>query len=98
MVSFAFHGFHRPGRFDEVLSVPVPDAAGRLEILTIHTGKMPLAGDVSLCALAAACAGWSGAQLSGLCREAGMYALRQSVDAPCVQQRHFEAALSGVHG
>lgn len=38
----------RPGRLDVLLYVPPPDAAGRLQILQIHTRKMPLADDVNL--------------------------------------------------
>ena len=88
----------RPGRFDEVLYVPVPDAAGRHEVLAIHTCKMPLASDVELAAIADACPGWSGAQLGALCREAGMCALRESLHAPIVQREHFRAALEVIHG
>ena len=38
----------RPGRLDVLLYVPPPDAAGRLQILQIHTQKIPLAEDVDL--------------------------------------------------
>lgn len=38
----------RPGRFDALLFVPPPDAAGRLETLKIHTRSMPLGSDVDL--------------------------------------------------
>jgi transitional endoplasmic reticulum ATPase len=38
----------RPGRFDELVYVPVPDTAGRRKILAIHTRTMPLADDVDL--------------------------------------------------
>ena len=61
----------RPGRLELHIAVPLPDAAGRLEILRVHTEAMQLAGDVDLVALAAdsATAGWSGAQLANLCRD-----------------------------
>ena len=61
---------------------------------------MPLHADVRLVELAHACDGWSGAQLSALCREAGMCALREGgrVEAASrVCQRHFVAALERVH-
>src|SRR5690554_6521877 len=41
----------RPGRFDEIIYVPVPDREARLHILGIHTRDMPLA-DVDLDGLA----------------------------------------------
>jgi transitional endoplasmic reticulum ATPase len=43
----------RPGRFDELIYVPVPDQAGRRRILAIHSSEMPLAPDVDLDDLAA---------------------------------------------
>ena len=87
----------RPGRFDEQLLVPPPDEQGRVQVLGVHTCRMPLADDVRLDGLAARCVGWSGAQLAGLCREAGMEALRDDMGAAAVRQDHFEAALQRVH-
>jgi transitional endoplasmic reticulum ATPase len=89
----------RPGRFDEVLSVELPDAAARDHVLRIHTQAMPLDDDVRLDELASACDAWSGAQLSALCREAGMHALRDGLrdDATRVAHRHFTAAMGRVH-
>ena len=60
----------RPGRFDSLIHVGLPDEAGRHQILSIHTSKMPLAADVDLQALAAQTDGFSGAELAALCREA----------------------------
>ena len=88
----------RPGRFDEQLLVPPPDEEGRAQVLGVHTQHMPLADDVGLEGLAARSVGWSGAQLAGLCREAGMEALRDDMGAAVVRQAHFEAALRRVHG
>src|SRR5208337_5531558 len=42
----------RPGRFDREIALPVPNVAGRREILAIHSRHMPLAADVSLDSLA----------------------------------------------
>jgi transitional endoplasmic reticulum ATPase len=66
----------RPGRFDREISVLVPDTAGRLEILQIHTRGMPLAADVDLEKLAAITHGFVGADLAGVAREAAMSCLR----------------------
>lgn len=41
----------RPGRFDKLIYVPPPDYEARLEILQIHTRKMPLEKDVNLKAI-----------------------------------------------
>lgn len=83
----------RPGRFEVVLYVPPPDEASRLQILKIHTKKMPLEG-VSLEEVAGKTEGYSGADLEALCREAGLNALRR--DANKVAKDDFEKALQTV--
>jgi transitional endoplasmic reticulum ATPase len=83
----------RPGRFDELVYVGVPDESGRRRILGIHTERMPLAEDVDLDDLAARTARFTGADLEDLVRRAGLYALRQSLDAQQVAMSHFEQAL-----
>ena len=66
----------RPGRFDREITIGVPDKAGRREILEIHSRGMPLADDVDVDKLAAITHGFVGADLTALCREAAMGALR----------------------
>lgn len=83
----------RPGRFDELVYVSVPDEKGRRHILGIHTGKMPLADDVDLDALAARTDRFTGADLEDLTRRAGLIALRTSLDAQAVTMAHFDKAL-----
>ncbi len=67
----------RPGRFDELVYVGTPDAAGREHILRIHTSKMPLADDVDLSAVAAQTDRFTGADLEDVVRRAGLGALRR---------------------
>lgn len=67
----------RPGRFDREIEIGTPDRNGRLEILTIHTRGMPLAGDVDLEKLSRITHGFVGADLEALCREAAMITLRK---------------------
>lgn len=83
----------RPGRFDELIYVSVPDRAGRRRILGIHTEGMPLSDDVDLDDLAARTDHFTGADLEDLVRRAGLTALRASLDATTVTAAHFEAAL-----
>jgi transitional endoplasmic reticulum ATPase len=66
----------RAGRFDREIEIGVPDARDRLEILQIHSRGMPLEG-VDLERLSATTHGFVGADLSGLCKEAAMKALRR---------------------
>lgn len=84
----------RPGRFDELVYVPVPDIKGRRKILGIHTRKMPLAEDVNLDDLATKTERFTGADLEDLTRRAGLIALRHSVDATIVSAHDFDAALA----
>nr|MDO8043603.1 CDC48 family AAA ATPase [Candidatus Baldrarchaeota archaeon] len=87
----------RPGRFDRLIYVPPPDKKARLEILKIHTRKMPIADDVDLLKLAEATNGFVGADLAALCREAAMLALREDIEAKVVKWEHFEKALQKIH-
>ena len=69
----------RPGRFDLQIEIGLPDAASRRAILAIHTGRQPLADDVDLDALTARTENCMGADLAGICREAGMEAIRRLI-------------------
>ncbi|KAI8827196.1 P-loop containing nucleoside triphosphate hydrolase protein [Fimicolochytrium jonesii] len=68
----------RPGRFDREVAIDVPSEEARFTILTNLTRDMPLDADVDFRKLAAATNGYVGADLSALCREAAMEAVRQS--------------------
>ena len=83
----------RPGRFDELIYVGVPDRPGRERILKIQTGKMPLAADVDLSAVAARTDRFTGADLEDVVRRAGLNALRRSLKAAEVSMVDFEEAL-----
>ena len=67
----------RPGRFDREIEIGVPDKAGRLEILQIHTRGMPLEDGIDLDKFANLTHGFVGADLSALCKEAAMRSLRR---------------------
>lgn len=67
----------RPGRFDRAIEVPMPGEEARLEILRIHTRKMTLDDGVDLEKLAKDTKDYSGADLSAVAKEAGMFALRR---------------------
>jgi len=86
----------RPGRFDRILLVNVPDKRGRLEILKIHTKNMPLAKDVNIDKIAEETDGYVGADLENLAREAAMLALRDSMEVKEVKKKYFDEALKKV--
>ena len=78
----------RPGRFDRKVSVGLPDAGGREEILKIHTKRVPLGTDVDLGVVAATTSGFSGADLANLVNEASIIATLG--EAIFVDAEHFE--------
>ena len=86
----------RPGRFDRVIYVPPPDKKARLEILKVHTRKVPLADDVDLEKLAELTEGYSGADLEALVREAVVLALREKFEARPISMKYFMQALKVV--
>ena len=86
----------RPGRFDRIIYVPPPDKKARLEILKVHTRKMPLAPDVNLQEIAELTEGYTGADLAALCREAAMTALREYGKPGEVKMEHFKKAMEKV--
>jgi len=86
----------RPGRFDRIIKIPPPDRKARVEILKIHTRKVPLAPDVDLEKLADMTNGYTGADLEALVREAVMLALREKLEVREVSMKYFLEALKIV--
>jgi len=84
----------RPGRFDRKVSVSLPDANGREEILKIHTNKVPLGTDVDLALVASTTSGFSGADLANLVNEASIIATLG--EAIFVDAEHFEQARDKI--
>lgn len=97
----------RPGRFDRLVHIPMPDTEGRKKILEIHTQKKPLASDVDLNDLAKRTEGFSGADVAALANEAVMLAIRgivsrggdmskESLERERVTMKNFLEALEKV--
>ena len=84
----------RPGRFDRRVVVPRPDLRGRLQILKIHTRRVPLADDVDLEVQARGTPGFVGADLRNLVNEAALLAARRN--AQRVERLDFENAKDKV--
>jgi len=86
----------RPGRFDRILLVNVPDEKGREMILNIHTKGMKKARNVKIKELAKKTIGYTGADLEAIAREAAMLALRENIEADEVKKKHFDEALKKI--
>ncbi|CDF35379.1 unnamed protein product [Chondrus crispus] len=91
--------FLRPGRMDVQIHVGLPDEEERLAILSVHTRDIPLAKDVDLEALAmdTLTAGFTGAEIGALVREAALAAMENDVENASIVSRHdFNRALERV--
>jgi transitional endoplasmic reticulum ATPase len=101
----------RPGRFDREIEIKVPNEKGRLEVFQIHTRNMPLDKKISLNEFSKITHGFVGADISAVCREAAMAALRrylpkidlesETIDPELLEQIEvtkddFESALKEV--
>jgi len=69
----------RPGRFDKLLKVPVPDLDARKDILKIHLEKKPLTEDVKIDKLAEKTEGYTGADLAALCNTTAMLVIKEYI-------------------
>ncbi|MCL6500936.1 MAG: CDC48 family AAA ATPase [Candidatus Pacearchaeota archaeon] len=86
----------RPGRFDRIIGIYAPDKTEREEIFKVHTKNMPLAKDVNIEIMAEKTQGCSGADIEAICKEAGMLALRENINAKEVKKKHFDAAMKKI--
>ncbi len=71
----------RPGRFDEMLEIPMPDEKERRSIFEVHLRNKPLASNIDLADLASKSDGFSGAEISSVCARAALEAVRRAVEA-----------------
>ena len=69
----------RPGRFDKLLKVPIPDLDARKQILKIHLEKKPLADDVKIDELADKTEDYSGADLAALANTTSMLVIKEHI-------------------
>ena len=83
----------RPGRFDEMILVPVPDPRTRSEIFKVHAKKMALAEDVNLEELVKITEDFTGADIAVVCKKAGRFAMRENINTEKVSQKHFLSAI-----
>ena len=83
----------RPGRFDEIVELPLPGKADRLEIFAVHLQGKPLAKGISAKELAARTEGLSGAEIASVCSKAALSAIRRAVAAETHQAGAGEKQL-----
>ncbi|KAK5915631.1 hypothetical protein CesoFtcFv8_001203 [Champsocephalus esox] len=89
----------RPGRFDREVIIGAPTLQQREAILSVLSARMPVSPSVDMAELAQRTTGYVGADLSALCREAAMHAIREnskSSGEQVVGMQHFQEALKAV--
>ncbi|MCK0094099.1 AAA family ATPase [Yoonia sp. F2084L] len=90
----------RPGRFDIIVPIPLPDADARHAILQVHCNTLPLAPDVDLDQIVRNTEGTSGATLAALTKSAARSALRtamsQKTTDPAITMADFKTALAAL--
>ncbi|HLC31374.1 MAG TPA: CDC48 family AAA ATPase [Candidatus Nanoarchaeia archaeon] len=86
----------RPGRFDRIILVDVPDAESRKQIFAVHLKNTPLSADVKVDELVGLSEGFVGADIEGLVREAALTALRRDSGAKNVTKADFDDAMRKV--
>ncbi|MFW9898604.1 MAG: CDC48 family AAA ATPase [Candidatus Thorarchaeota archaeon] len=83
----------RPGRFDREIEIKVPNEKGRREVFQIHTRNMPLDKKISLKEFSQITHGFVGADISAVCREAAMSALRRYLPKIDLESEYIDPEL-----
>jgi len=87
----------RPGRFDKLVLVDVPDLKARKAIFNIYLSKVPVKDKEELVErLSSKTEGYVGADIESLAREAGLIALRRDINSDFVTQADFDKALEVI--
>lgn len=87
----------RPGRFDKLVLVDVPDEKARKSILNVHCENVPMKDKEKIIDdIALKTNGYVGADLEAVVREAGLIALRENVKAKEIKEEHFTKALKVI--
>ncbi len=71
----------RPGRFDEVIEMTMPNEKDREEIFRVHLRNKPLESGIDPAELATRTEGFSGAEIAAACNRAALSAVRRAVNS-----------------
>ena len=83
----------RPGRFDRLVYVPLPDDETRAEIFQIRFRETPVDPSIKIERLVELTKNYSGAEIAAVCDEAALNALREDINAIRIEWPHLERAL-----
>ena len=91
--------FLRPGRFDVKIEVTLPKLETREKIFEVYIKRMTVEKKIKIKELAKKTDGASGADIEAICREAGMFAIRENIiskEKLIVTSKHFEKAIERI--
>ncbi|KAM9962985.1 hypothetical protein ACTFIW_006206 [Dictyostelium discoideum] len=86
----------RAGRIDRILYISPPDLDARKEIFNIHLKKVPHSLDIDINQLSILTDGYSGAEVTSICREASIAAMKEDINAKEINMSHFISAIGNV--
>ncbi|KAJ8902503.1 hypothetical protein NDN08_006906 [Rhodosorus marinus] len=86
----------RPGRFDKIVAVELPNVEVRYEIFKIHTRHVDVSEEVNLAELAELTEGCSGAEIAGFCREAVSWTVRRNSSPLLVSKSDFARSMENL--
>ncbi|MBI5643519.1 MAG: CDC48 family AAA ATPase [Deltaproteobacteria bacterium] len=86
----------RPGRFDQIFEIALPDKRSRAEILKVHMAGKPLSKDTDIEKLAELTDGFTGSELEAICREAALMAVREFMSRKALASGEGITAFSGL--
>ena len=84
----------RPGRFDRIIEIPIPDDVGRKAIIELHISKMSTKR-IQIAKIVEKTSGYSGAELKAICVEAGMIAIREKRSS--ISQNDFMESIKRIN-
>ncbi|KAL7097681.1 hypothetical protein ACP275_10G159200 [Erythranthe tilingii] len=87
----------RPGRFDRLLYVGPPNRKDREDIFRVHLHQMPCSSDVCIRELSLLTEGYTGADISLVCRQAAITAMEENIDASEITTEHLRVGIKQVH-
>ncbi len=85
-------GIMRPGRFDKIIYMPLPDKSGRSKIFAYYLKKLPISSDVSFQKLSELSSRYSGADIKNICNEVARRVAEEAVK----QHKVLEISMADV--
>ena len=87
----------RPGRFDRLVYISLPNFEARKEIFKVHINNMKFINNINILNLAEKTEGYSGAEIAAICRESAMNALRENPPSEFINENHIFEALNKIN-